>query len=713
MNRLILAVALVTFASCRTAVDDTAAATVPGSTDTTMSDQFVWLEEIDDPRALAWVEQQNVRTRRELASTPEFQRSYDQILSALNSSSRVPQLTYRNNALYDFRRSETNPRGVYRRTTLSELRGGSPSWQTVLDIDALSREEGKQWVFKGMQCLPPANRRCLVSLSPGGGDAVEIREFDADTLRFVKDGFFVPEAKSRVAWLDEDSLLIATDFGAGSLTESGYPRSVRLWKRGSSLAGAAPVYEASPESVSAGVSVLRTTKGDIVVISDSKTFWTNDYYQYVDGRLEKLRLPESAVLEGGIDGRLVIRLIDDWSVGNEHFPGGSIVLADPARLRGGQGGVELLVAPTESEVIEGVDVLDREILITALDNVRGRLYRFSPAAAGWKREAITFPENGAIGVMTTRDDTGDALVQYESFVSPPTLYHVAPGSTSPARILAQDATFDGTSYDVTQRWATSADGTRIPYFVVARRGVAMNGKNPVHIFSYGGFRNSLTPSYSGSYEALYGAYGKAWLDRGGIFVLANIRGGGEFGPEWHSSVLKKNHFRIFEDFEAVARDLVKEGYTSHDRIGIEGRSNGGLLVLATMVRHPGLYGAIVAGVPLSDMQRYHRMLAGASWMAEYGDPDVPEEWAYISEYSPYQNFSASADYPPLFVYTSTRDDRVHPGHARKTVAKLQAQGHPVWYYENTEGGHGGSSTNEQLAYRVALAYAHLWKHLGD
>ncbi|HEU5161527.1 MAG TPA: prolyl oligopeptidase family serine peptidase, partial [Thermoanaerobaculia bacterium] len=445
--------------------------------------------------------------------------------------------------------------------------------------------------------------------------------------------------------------------------------------------------------------------------------------------VRRLALPETAEVVDGFRGRLVVRLQDDWQLGEGMIRAGSVILVDPAAIRdGGRHGreprgidppaLELLVEPSASQVVEEVEVTDGSILVTMLDNVRGRLYRFTPGAAGrasgsnWIREAIPFPENGSVALMTAHHESGDAMVLFESFTTPPTLYHAAPGGGAPLAVAAQDATFDGSRFEVTQQWAISKDGTRIPYFVVAPKGIARDGRNPVHLWSYGGFRSSLTPSYSGSYEQLYGAYGKLWLERGGVFVLANIRGGAEFGPAWHSSVLKENHERIFEDFEAVAEDLVRSGITSAERIGIEGRSNGGLLTLATMIRRPDLYGAVVSGVPLSDMRRYHEMLAGASWIAEYGDPRIPEEWAYLSRYSPYQNLRAGVDYPPVFIFTSTRDDRVHPGHARKTVARLQELGHEVWYYENTEGGHGGSSTNEQLAYRLALTYAHLWREVG-
>ncbi|HEX8170893.1 MAG TPA: prolyl oligopeptidase family serine peptidase [Thermoanaerobaculia bacterium] len=711
--RTLLLLALLTFIGCTSTVAPPAAAPAPSNAD---DDPYLWLEDVDGARAMDWVNQQNERTKRELASSPEFDALYRDALAVLNSASRVPVVEYHGAYLYNLWRDAEHPRGLYRRTTVDELHNASPRWTTVLDIDELSRREGKPWVFHGMTCLPPQHRQCLVTLSPGGGDAAEIREFDAESLRFVEGGFFLPVAKTNVAWRDENTLFVATDFGAGSTTESGYARIVKLWKRGTPLSAATTIYEGSPKSVSVSARRYRSGGGVIDLVSEGTTFWNNKYQQLdANGQLQLLALPETAEVVDAFNGRLVVRLQDDWTRGGTTIKAGSVILADPAALRdgvGGSGSVDVLVAPTESEVVEQVEVTDREILVAMLDNVRGRLDRFAPTATGWNRDHVQFPENGAISVMTSHPESGDAMVLFQSFTVPPTLYHVAGGGGAVSSIVSQQATFAGDRFETTQQWATSSDGTRIPYFVVGPKNMKRDGSNRVHIFSYGGFRNSLTPSYSGSYEQLYGAYGRLWLERGGVFVLANIRGGGEFGPAWHSTVLKENRHKVFEDFEAIARDLVATGISRPERIGIEGRSNGGLLTLTTMSRHPELYGAIISGSPLSDMRRYHELLAGASWMAEYGDPRIAQEWEWLRAWSPYQNFRRDAKYPPLFVYASTRDDRVHPGHARKTVARLQEQGHPVWYYENIEGGHGASSTNEQLAYRLALSYVHLWRNVG-
>jgi prolyl oligopeptidase len=502
------------------------------------------------------------------------------------------------------------------------------------------------------------------------------------------------------------------------MTESGYPRQVRLWKRGTPRARAPVLFETKPESVGVNGFQLRSEGGDVDLIADGRTFYETDYYQLLtDGSLHRLDLPPTAGINDAYAGRLIISLKDDWQRGDRKFTRDSVLLADPAALRAtgegaGSGGIDVLAESTGSEVVLGASAANSGILVTVLDNVRGRLYRYEQAAPGWTRRQIALPDNGSLGLESVDGTSGDAFVTFEDFVTPPTLYHVADANPVPEPVKQQAPTFDGSRFEVSQHWAVSTDGTRVPYFQVAPKEMVLDGSRPTHIFSYGGFRNALVPSYSGSYEQLYGAYGRTWLERGGVFVLANIRGGGEFGEAWHQGAVGANHARAFEDFEAVATDLIERKVTSKERLGIEGRSNGGLLVLSTMVRRPDLYGAVISGSPLADMRRYHQLLAGASWMDEFGDPDKPEEWSWIEPYSPYQNAKAALGYPPIFFYLSTRDDRVHPGHARKMAARLEELGYDVSYYEEIEGGHGASVTNEQLAHRLALSYTHLWMRLG-
>ena len=646
--------------------------------------------------------------REEARGHPDFASFLADARAALDAPSRIPKVTARAGRLYNFWKDAEHPRGIYRRTTLAELKKAAPKWETVIDIDALSKAEEKQWVFKGMKCLPPKHERCLVSLSPGGGDASEIRELDSTTLEFKKDGFYLPAAKQSVSWIDQDTLYVATDFGEGTKTESGYARIVKVWKRGTPLSDAKTLFEGTKELVGVWGHRYRTDDGDIDVVGEWLSYWETVYYHVTDGKLTKIPLPKRAQVVAAFRGRLIVALKQDWTYGGKKLISGSLLTVRPA---GENTEVGVLAAPTKDEVVRTAFDTKQGVIVEILDKVRGRLYRYEPDGDGWTRKAITFPDNGAVDVETVDDETGDVYVAYQGFTTAPTLYHVPAATLEPAIVTRQKAAFDESKFEVNQYWATSKDGTKVPYFVVLAKDLPRDGTNPTHIFSYGGFRVPLTPSYSGSYEQLYGAYGKLWLERGGVFVSASIRGGGEFGPSWHEAALLENRPRAFEDFEAVAEDLVQRKITSPQHIGIEGRSNGGLLVTATMHRRPNLYGAVVCGVPLADMRRYHKLLAGASWMAEYGDPDVPEQWAFISQYSPYQNLAADQPYPSVFFYTSTKDDRVHPGHARKMAARMTELGYEVMYYENIEGGHGGSSTNDQLAYRLALAYAHLWTQL--
>ena len=676
-------------------------------------DPYLWLEGVDDEKALDWVRAENEATANRLKSGPLFDELYTQARSVLNSSSRLPQISQRGDWLYNFWRDEKNPRGIYRRTTLEGFAVDEPEWEVVIDIDALSTAEDKQWVFKGMNCLPKHPENCLVRLSPGGGDAVVTREFNSVTRSFVEDGFYLPLAKGGASWIDADSLYVSTDFGDNSMTDSGYPRVTKLWKRGTPLEQAETLHEGEKEDVSVSAAHLRSDGGDIDMVFVSKTFWTAERYQLKDGKKYPLELPASATINGVFQGRLIISLKEDWQREGKTYPQGAVLISDASALHNeGEGSLETLIEPSDTAVVQSVATTDSSILVTVLENVRGRIYRYLPGPEGqWDRSMVAFPDNGALSIISTDDETGNFFARYESFTTPPALYFTASSDWQPQKIKSQSPSFDGSRYKTEQFFATSADGTLVPYYVVMAKDTQLDGNNPTHIFSYGGFRNSLTPSYSGSYENLSGAYGKLWLDRGGVFVSANIRGGGEFGPRWHQAALKANRFKAFEDFEAVAEDLIKRRITSPEHLGIEGRSNGGLLVGVTLTRRPDLYGAVICGVPLLDMQRYHLLLAGASWMAEYGDPDIAEEWEFISKYSPYHNLAKDVDYPAVFFYTSTRDDRVHPGHSRKMAARMKELGQEIWYYENLEGGHGGSSTNDQLAYRIALAYTHLWTQL--
>lgn len=680
----------------------------------TPADPNIWLEEVQGKKALAWVSAANAKTAEELGADPLFKEIYTDTLDALTRKDKLPDLTQRGDWLYYLKKDSTNPRGRYVRASVSDFKEGEPNWQTVLDIDAMAKRDDIKWVFQSMDCLAPDYTRCLVSLSPGGTDASQLKEFDLSSMSFVKDGFALPTAKMRLEWLDQNHLFVATDFGAGSMTKSGYPRVVKLWQRGTPLSAAKTLFETSIDSVMLTVSHFGTSSASTTIINESLSFWATRYHLYKSGRVYPLTLPESAVVEGMLNQQLVVSLKEDWRwLGQTYLQGSVILLTPQSVLTSSDVSREpmpvVLIEPSPSTIVEAVTVLDNHVLVTLLENVQSKIMRFRQTDAEWQSEQVKLPATGTISVQTSNDKTGEFFVRYEGFTTAPTLLYVDENLQA-RNVLQQSATFDGSPYKVEQYFAESADGTRVPYFVVMHNDTKFNGTNPTLIFSYGGFRVSLTPSYSGSYEALNGAYGKAWLERGGVFVLANIRGGGEYGPAWHAAALREKKVRSYEDFEAIAEDLIERKITSPSHLGIEGRSNGGLLVGATMVRRPDLYGAVICGVPLLDMQRYHTLLAGASWMAEYGDPDT-EDWNFMRGYSPYQNLAPDTEYPPIFFFTSTLDDRVHPGHARKMAARMQGFKQSVAYYENTEGGHKGSSTSEQLAKRVALGFTHLWRHL--
>lgn len=679
-------------------------------------DNFQWLENVEGPAALAWVDAANQETEARLTQTPLYQSLYTQALSILANPERLPNITQKGDYLYNLWQDKAHPRGIYRRTTAAAFAQGQPEWETVLDIDKLSATEQTPWVFKGLDCLSPEYRLCLLSLSEGGGDTLEVREFNAHTGTFVEDGFYLPAAKTNVSWIDENHLFVSTHFGAGSLTDSGYARQVRRWQRGTPLAEAPLLFTAAQTSVSARGHHYKDGRHHASVITEATSFWEAQYHLLKADQLQPLHLPTSAVINDLVKDELLVSLKADWHFNGREFREGAVLLIRPQILltpeKSAAHDITELIEPSRDFVVEEIHATAKGVLAVGLTDVKSQARLYRKVAGQWHWEAVNLPTEGTISIETIDAKSGDFFARYEDFLTPPKLYFVTAGK-APSVAASQPPTFDSSQFVSEQFFAKSPDGTQVPYFVVRAKDLAYNGKNPTHIFSYGGFRVSLQPSYSGSYEDLNGAYGKMWLERGGVFVLANIRGGGEYGPAWHSAVLLENRTKAYEDFEAVAKDLIARNITSAQHIGIEGRSNGGLLVGATMVRQPNLYGAVICGVPLLDMRRYHTLLAGASWMAEYGNPDIAEQWAWISQYSPFQNIKEDTQYPPTFFYTSTKDDRVHPGHARKMAARLKALGQPVAYYENREGGHGGSSTKDQLAKRIALSYTHLWTHLAE
>jgi prolyl oligopeptidase len=680
-------------------------------------DPFLWLEEVQGEKALAWVRERNAESQKVLQARPEYEPTRTRLLEILNSKERIPMVARRGDWLYNLWQDERNPRGLWRRTTLAEYRKAQPAWETVIDLDALSAAEKENWVWGGSTCLGPSYRRCLVSLSRGGADAKVVREFDTVSKAFVDGGFSLTEAKSDVAWLDADTLYVGTDFGPGSMTDSGYPRIVKRWKRGTPLAAAVTVFEGEPKDVAAGVTVDDTPGFKRVVFSRSTDFYNEKRFLLRKDKLVEFDVPSDARWTfwnsvGGKADTLLLELRSDLPVNGRTYPRGSLLAADAAAYLAGQRNFTAMFTPTATRSLAGFTTTRSHVIVSVLDNVASRLEEWRRTPQGFAKRDIGAPFPGTLGVvglsdpLLRKDEMAEQyLLSYTDFLTPDSLQLARSGSDAREPLKSRPAFFDAQGMRAEQFFATSADGTRVPYFVVWPKDAKADGSNPTLLYGYGGFQISLQPWYSG-------AFGTAWYQRGGVLVVANIRGGGEYGPGWHQAAVKVNKQRSYDDFIAVAQDLVQRKITSPEKLGIEGGSNGGLLVGAVVTQRPELFGAVVCQVPLLDMKRYHLLLAGASWMAEYGNPDDPAEWAFISKYSPYQNVQPGVKYPKILFATSTRDDRVHPGHARKMAARMLAQGHEVMYYENIEGGHGGAADNAQRAHLQALEFSYLWQQLG-
>ncbi|MFG1690979.1 prolyl oligopeptidase family protein [Gemmatimonadota bacterium] len=663
-------------------------------------DPFLWLEEVEGEQAMDWVLAQNELTRAELKALPVYQELFDNTLEILTSTARIAYPSIQGDMLYNFWTEGDHPRGIYRRTTWNSYLSGNPRWEVVLDLDALVAEEGTPWAFRGMNCLLPDARICLVSLSPGGSDAVEVREFDMATLDFVEGGFTVPVSKNSTAWVDENTILLGHNLDEGFATTSGYSRAAWRWQRGTPLEDAPMIAEAGENDMGVFVATQETPSGPLTVVARLITIFETEYQFLENGELVRVDVPSDAQMNL-VGDQLILQLVSDWTVGGQTFSEGSVVSANLEDYLAGEREVELVVAPDERSTINGTSATRDYLLVNQLTDVQGHLFRYWREGGRWASEEIEMPAMGTVGIGSSSVHHNRFFFTYQSFTQPTTLYLAEENGTI-REVRSLPAQFSAEGLVTEQHHATSPDGTQVPYFVVRAENAPMDGSNPTLMRAYGGFQISSTPSY-------LGLHGKGWVEDGGVYVLANIRGGGEFGPSWWKAALKENRQRAYDDFIAVGDDLVARGITSPEHLGIEGASNGGLLVGAALTQRPDLYGAVVVQVPLLDMKRYHTLLAGASWMAEYGNPDIPEEWAYISQYSPYQNVHEDMEYPRPFIFTTTRDDRVHPGHARKMAAKMMGQGHDILYFENVEGGHGAGVTPEQQAESFALmgAYLHL------
>ncbi len=675
------------------------------------ADPYLWLEEVTSGRALKWVEDHNTPTLDKLRNDARFSPVRAQIHEILVAKDKLHLPTQRGGYLYNFLQDATHVRGIIRRTTPQGYLEDEVIWETVLDIDALATAENENWVYKGSVCHPEGEL-CMLALSRGGTDAAVYREFDMSTKAFVKEGFQLAEAKSSVEWAGKDELLVATDYGAGSLTLSGYPRIFKRWKRGTPLSEAATLFEAEVKDVNVGASHFDRDGLTFTVVSQSLSFFETAYHLVKDGKTTRLDFPTGTELITLFRGQVVFSLREEWDTPAGNFKAGTL-LATPlesVELNNPSRGVQVLFEPQERVSLAEVHETSNGLVLSIMDNVLSTLEFVRFVKGKVQKEKIPLSDvNGALTVVSSSDKESRFYVKAESFLQPASLIVVGFGEKGRGnfRVAKQlPARFDSSPFLMEQLEATSKDGVSIPYFVIRRADVPFDGSTPTLLYGYGGFEVSMTPYY------LEGV-GRAWLEKGGAYVLANIRGGGEFGPKWHEAALKQNRQKAYDDFIAIAEALIESKLTSPSKLGIQGGSNGGLLMGAMFTQRPELFKAVICQVPLLDMLRYHKLLAGNSWMGEYGNPDIAEEAAYIRKYSPYQNIVPEKKYPKVFFMTSTKDDRVHPGHARKAAARLEEYGNDVLYYENTEGGHGGAANLEQRATFSALGYTYLYQQLFD
>ena len=688
------------------------APTAIAAQDTDADDPYIWLEEIQGERALAKVDQWNADTEAVLTDQPEYPLAKAWAKQILDDTRQIalPD-AIQGDMVTNLWRDADNPRGLWRIASLESYMAGAPEWRVLIDVDKLGEDEGQSWVWHGANCLAPDYARCLIALSPGGTDADVVREFDVTTGRFVDGGFSLPEAKSNVAWFDEDTLFVGTDEGEGSLTDSGYPRLVKLWDRGTDFSTARQIAEGEQADISAsGFSVL---DGDTRwrFVNRSPSFWTNQISLVkADGSTVPLPLPEDAEFEAVLNGLVIAKLNSALeTTGGTEQPGALVAWSLQSVLDGSDPAPFTVFRPSDTQAIEEVAASETKLWVKVLDDVSGKLIELSPGQSGWTARDMELPANSTVQIAETSGTGDTAFVTVESMLTPPTLYAV-PSEGEAVAIASEPAQFDASKFTVEQKFATSKDGTKVPYYLVRPKDA--QGPLPTLIHAYGGFRAAQTPKYLTAEPYRSGPLGLFWVESGNAYVLANIRGGGEYGPRWHEDALREKRQNSFDDFHAVADDLVASRLTTPGHIAASGRSNGGVLVGAVANQRPDLYGAIISGSPLIDMRRYNKLLAGASWMAEYGNPDVPEDWAFMKEWSPYQNMSDGPDVPAAFYYLSTLDDRVHPGHARKAAAKHEAYGQTFYYHEYREGGHSVGSDHEEDAKRAALLLSYLNREIG-
>lgn len=668
------------------------------------SDPRLWLEDVTGEAALDWVRARNAESQAALASDPAFAELKQRLLTIYDSKEKIPYVSKRGEWYYNFWQDADHPRGIWRRTTPESYLTDSPEWDVILDVDALNKAEGENWVWDGAQCLRPDYNRCLIALSRGGADATVTREFDVSTRAFVKGGFELQEAKGMASWIDLDHVYVGTDFGEGSMTESGYPRIAKRWTRGTPLESAETVYEGQTADIWIGASHDHTPGFERDFVSRAITFYTNELFELRKGKLVRIDKPDDT--EASVhEEHIFFQNRVDWEIEGVTYPAGSLLVADYAKWMKGKRKVEALFTPTERTSLSGYSVTRNHVILNTLEDVKNRLEILTPGKKGWSRQPLEgLPEFGEVSASAVDPETSDAYwLTVTDYLTPTSLWYGEIGQGAPKKIKQVPEFFDAAGLTVSQHFAKSKDGTQVPYFQVGRKDLPAGGA-PTLLYGYGGFEVSLLPGYNAG-------VGAGWLERGGVYVVANIRGGGEYGPRWHQAALKENRHRAYEDFVAVGEDLVRRGVTTKAQLGIMGGSNGGLLMGNMYTLYPDHWGAVVCQVPLLDMKRYTQLLAGASWAGEYGDPEDPAQWEFIRTFSPYHNIDAGREYPPILFTTSTRDDRVHPGHARKMAHALLEAGKSVQYYENIEGGHGGAANNEQAAYMRAIGWQFLWNTL--
>jgi prolyl oligopeptidase len=673
------------------------------------TDPYLWLEDVQSAKSMDWVKAQNEKSLGVLTKDKRYAGIEKDVRKIIMAKDKLAYPGLRGGWVYNFWQDGDHVRGLWRRTKPEEYAKADPKWDILLDIDKLNVDEKQDWVWEGAQCLPPAYDDCLISLSHGGKDAVVVREFSVAKDAFLPEGYSLPEAKTSIAWLDSGRIWVGTDFGPGSMTKSGYPRIVKLWTRGEPLAQAKTVFEGDADDVAAAASTEFRPEGSVSVVDKQVTFWTAKHWVVQpDGSLKLVPLPEDADVKGVFDGELLAVLRSDWKAGTKTLPQGALIALPLGSLWDAkpEEEAELVFAPDARSSISSVASSKSYLYIDTLQNVQGKVLKASKTASGWHIETLPLPELGTASVRAADDYADPIYLSYESFVVPTTLYSYDGTGSAPSTVKSLPARFDSKGLVAEQFEATSKDGTKVPYFLVHKEGLKLDGTHATLLYGYGGFEISMDPYYLND-------MGKVWASQGEVFALANIRGGGEFGPKWHEAALKENRQRAYDDFIAVAEDLISRKVTSPRRLGIMGGSNGGLLVGATFTERPELFNAVVCQVPLLDMIRYTKIAAGPSWIGEYGDPEDPKMAEAILKYSPYQNVKKGVKYPEVLFVTSTKDDRVGPVHARKMAAKLEAAGDKTLYWENIEGGHGAAADLEERVKMKSLQFDYLFRKLVD